>query len=184
MSATAVAAPWPWLARAGVALGWAALLAWFVALGLHERRFTPLPGLEPGAAAEPATSRKLRFNGWYPAESDFRWSRGRTATLRFRAPPLDWSRHEVLVRFAFTAGPQRVSVRWNDVPVDTFEASGAGGIERRLRAPAGAATAVEQEIVFEIPTPRMPSHQDPRQLGIAFQSLRLVAAAPSEQDRP
>lgn len=120
-------------------------------------------------------SERAVFSGWYPAESDWRWSRGHKASVWLRLPaPARSTGLCVLELEAGAQGKQRVEARVGTRSIGRFELEGFEPQHRILAFQCSLLDRVRQSIELRLSDPR-PAPEDDRQLGIALRWLEISA---------
>lgn len=116
----------------------------------------------------------LLFRQWYPAEADWRWSRGTESSFTVRLPTLGSAPLYLLALKHGTLGRQDVALELDGTPLDRWTSPGFGPT-RRLILIAGHLLKSERENTFRIHVPGAEGTEtDPRRLGLALGSLSLT----------
>jgi hypothetical protein len=158
-----------------VALAWTLILGWIAAVGAFDHNFSSLPVVHSGEWIA-ASSTRARFIGWSGVEDKrFRWSDGPVAKVQFRAAEAN-SSGSLELRFAMTAGKQRVAMHVNGLDLGVVDLDGAAR-DVRLALPAAALRSDrENELTLRISHPLSPGSHDLRHLGVALLDFRFDAA--------
>lgn len=114
--------------------------------------------------------------GWSGSESGWRWTEGRTASLRIAAGALDADAPYRLRLRAGTRGRQRVAVTVGGRLFGELIWQGFEPRDRTLQLPPGTITPLSlNEIGLSLPD-AAPTAEDPRLLGLALREVRLERA--------
>lgn len=119
----------------------------------------------------------LLLSGWTPVLDGFSWSKCPRATVYLSLGEIDPTQTYQLVWQGATVGQQTITLRINDVPLETFswDVPIAQSEERSWLIPGSLWQAHQfNRITFDLPTARPANDIDNRRLALAFLTLRLV----------
>lgn len=121
-------------------------------------------------------STAILLAGWSPLVGDFSWSKCPSATVYLSLGEVDPAQTYQLIWQGATLGQQTITLRINDVPVETFiwKVSVNQPEERAWLIPGSLLRAYEfNRITFDLPDARPANEIDNRPLALAFFALRL-----------
>lgn len=116
------------------------------------------------------------FVGWYPAEEELRWTRGRRAELLLSVAEVDSNRPYLLEMKAGALGRQSFDLSINGNPVGDFQLDGLRPRPVVHLLVPGVLVPGENRIRLTVPHPRS-ADTDPRELGLALHELRFAPLA-------
>jgi hypothetical protein len=125
--------------------------------------------------------------GWSPVSGGFSWSKCPQATVYLPLGAVDRAQTYRLLWEGATIGPQTITLRVNDVRVETFtwDVHSDQPEERAWLIPGSSLQSDQfNAITFDLPTARPASEIDNRPLALAFFALRLEIVATTRPQEP
>jgi len=119
---------------------------------------------------------RLHFEGWYPAEREWRWTEGTTSRIHLRMParPPASDRLEIRLRLGAN-GAQPLRVDWNGAEVGTRSLHGFAPVTWTLElATSDVLWGGINTLEFHTPHARPANEKSSRMLGVSLWSLRFV----------
>lgn len=134
------------------------------------KKITDFPRLKRGVEYDHVAAEIIFNNGWSHAESTHRWTDGKKSTLFFRVEG-DLKCHPVIRIKGFMLGTQSVEIFLNGVKVLESEIDGL--FSESIFVPYSEINSEKFFLEFSLPAARPPGNGDPRNLALAFQSMKL-----------